>query len=611
MLWFFVAFVAQAILGTSAVFDKLLLKKSYPNPLGYAFWLGVLGLVSLVLVPFGFEWALSGAIFTALSAGAVFMLAMMAYFRALCMGEASGAVVAFVGFSPIATLVFSRWLLGTDLTAYQIVSFVLLIAGGFVLALVVKERTRVKVLWAVLLAASFLGLSNVLSKLAFGELNFVTGFVWIKIGGALFAFSLLLLPRWKKIILNPNTKNEFHNKWGYFANRGYAGVGSLLVVYAISLGVPPLVDALQGIKIVFILLGGWLLLHERFTGRVLVGKITAVVLILLGAFVLGVGDYIRSTAPVNEARPITWGITYSEKFSRLFDFGSGGDWKDNYNAIMYDLGVRDIRLIAYWDLIESEEGVYDFSGLDYQMRVAEEVGAKVVLAVGKKVPRWPECHTPPWAEHVSHEDRNEHVVRFVEATVERYKNSPALLYWQVENEPFLAFGEGECALSEKELLDTEMGIVRRIDPLHPILVTDSGEIGPWVRAAKRGDVFGTTMYRRVHNDRFGNFEYPLPPAFFRLKERLVRFIIRDYEKEFIVIELGMEPWLKRQPYETTPEEQFRVMDFAFFQDSIRYAKEADFETYYLWGGEWWYWLREQHNDDRFWEEAKLLFEESA
>ncbi|TSC69765.1 MAG: Uncharacterized protein G01um101470_978, partial [Parcubacteria group bacterium Gr01-1014_70] len=128
-----------------------------------------------------------------------------------------------------------------------------------------------------------------------------------------------------------------------------------------------------------------------------------------------------------------------------------------------------------------------------------------------------------------------------------------------------------------------------------------------VRSAKRGDVFGTTMYRRVHNDTFGNFEYPIGPGFFRLKEKIVRFLIRDYGKKFIVIELGMEPWLKRQLYETTPEEQLRVFDFDFFQDSIRFAKDTGFDEYYVWGAEWWYWMKVKHNDPRFWEEAQNLF----
>ena len=95
-------------------------------------------------------------------------------------------------------------------------------------------------------------------------------------------------------------------------------------------------------------------------------------------------------------------------------------------------------------------------------------------------------------------------------------------------------------------------------------------------------------------------------GFFGEKERIIRFLIQNYEKKFLVIELGMEPWLPRALRDASLEEQFRVFDFPFFQDSIGFAKDAGFDAYYLWGAEWWYWMKIKHNDPRFWEEAKRL-----
>lgn len=613
MSWFFIALLAQFILGTSAVFDKLLLKKSFPNPLGYAFWLGIFGLAALVLVPFGFSFELSSYIGWALLAGAVFMAGMLCYFFALYYGEASGAGVALGAFSPIATLILSMMVFGSFLVPWEWIGFILLAGGGLLLSRIEHKETRQRVFWLVLAAAFCIGLSNVVSKIVFDQISFTTGFVWIKIGGALLATLLLIVPAWRRQILESRAKAGPYRKTWYIFNRAYAGAGSILVSYAISLGSPPLVDSMQSARFLFIFLGGWWLLGERFRGKILWGKIAAFIIISFGILILGTGGYLKQTAP-DPDRHIEWGVTFSQKFSMLFDFGEDGPpsasrrigWQDNYDAILDDLGVRHLRLIAYWDLMEPVEGTFDFSGLDYQMRRAEEVGADVVLVVGKKVPRWPECHFPIWTQKLSREDKDERVLRFVATIVERYKNSAALRYWQVENEPFLAFGEGECTLSGRDFLDKEIKLVRLHDPATPILMTDSGEIGPWFRAAKRGDVFGTTMYRRVHNDQFGNFEYPLGPGFFRIKEKFTRILIRDFEKDFLVIELGMEPWLKRQPYETTPEEQFKVFDFAFFQDSIRYAKATGFDEYYLWGVEWWYWQMVRHNNTSFWNEARKL-----
>ena len=607
MSWFLISLIAQFILGTSAVFDKLLLKKSYPNPVGYAFWAGVLGFASVLLLPFGFGAVSLETIGLALWGGCVFLWALLFFYWALHSEEASSVVLAVGGLSPLATFLFSLLLTGHTWETYELIGFILLVCGSIFLAGTAEHSLRLRVGILIGISALLFGYANVITKQVFSDTSFITGFFLLKAGGVLAALSLLLYPPWRTAILSHKKQDEFHNKAGYMANRAYAGIGSLLLFYAFSLGTTFLVDAMQSVRFLFLFLGGWLLLGERFYGRILFLKAAAFVVISLGIIMVGIGDWLNRTAPDPE-RPIQWGVTFSQKFSSEFDFDSPDvTWKENYDAILDDLGARHLRLIAYWDLLEPADNTYDFSGLDYQMRRAEEVGADVILVVGKKVPRWPECHEPEWARNQSAKLKVQSLMGFVEVVVNRYKNSPALTYWQVENEPFLMFGEGECALSGRGLLDAEITLVRAADPDTPILVTDSGELGLWIRAARYGDVFGTTIYRRVHNDTLGNFEYPIDPWFFRVKEKAARFLIQDYEKKFLVIELGMEPWLQRQLYETTPEEQLQVFDFPFFQNSIQFAKDTGFDEQYLWGAEWWYWLKVKHNNSQFWDEAKNLF----
>ncbi|MBI4119635.1 MAG: EamA family transporter [Parcubacteria group bacterium] len=398
MNWLIVAVAAQFINGSSAVIDKLLLKKSYPNPIGYTFWLGVLGLFSIILIPFGFHILPAAQLVIALVTGAFFICAMLFYFLALYRGEASNAVVLIGALSPIFTLIFSSQLLGIKLNAYQFIGFLILILGGFILFSIEQKGARLKILAFAIASAFFYGLSNTLTKKVFLDANFATGFVWIKIGGILLVLSFLLVPALRRKILpagrhglNSETKDEFQNKWAYFLNRGYAGLGSVLIYYAILLGIPPLVDATYNLKYLFIFFGGWFILRERFKGWVLVGKITAVLIIALGVIWLAAGDYLHTTAPDPE-RPIAWGITFSQKFSREL----GLNWKENYEAILNDLNAKHLRLIAYWDLIEPEDGKFDFADLDYQIRRAEENGAEIILVIGQKVPRWPECHYPEW-----------------------------------------------------------------------------------------------------------------------------------------------------------------------------------------------------------------------
>ena len=298
----------------------------------------------------------------------------------------------------------------------------------------------------------------------------------------------------------------------------------------------------------------------------------------------------RSTADPN--RQITWGITFEETFAKKL----GLDWRAAYLAMLDDLGVKKIRLVAHWLEVEPKEGQFDFTELDWQVAQAQERDVKIILAVGYRLPRWPECHQPEWVI-----DQRPALLGYMEKVVNRYKDNAAVFAWEVENEPFLSFGE--CPKLDVKLLDEEIALVRQLDS-RPIILTDSGELSWWVRAAKRADIFGTTMYRWVWNQQLGSYKYPIPPGFFRLKERLVRLFV-GWQKPFVVIELQGEPWTHKQIYEIPIEEQLKLMPLTEFISTIDYAKQTGFSEYYWWGAEWWYYLK-QNGHPEYWDKVKEL-----
>ncbi|MEK7566947.1 MAG: EamA family transporter [Patescibacteria group bacterium] len=601
-MWLLVAILAQFVNGSSTVIDKLLLKKSYPNPVGYTFWLGILGLFSVVFIPFGFRALSPEESGVALLAGAIFILAMLFYFLALFHSQTVSSVIFIGAISPIFTFAASWVFLGISLHSHQLFGFIFLIIGGLALFLSERNGLNLKVLFFSLTSALLFGFSNTLTKIVFNFTNFPTGFVWIKAGGIVAVLSFLFWPAIRRKIFSPEGKDEFRSKTAYFLNRGYAGFGSVLIYYAILLGSPSLVDATYNVKYLFVFLGGWLFLGERPRGKVLAGKILALLIISFAIIWLSVGEYYTSGAwrAYGQDREIKWGITFSQKFSEML----GLDWRENYGAILNELKPARVRLIAYWDKIEPEDNKFDFNDLDWQMDLAAKNKVGVILAVGRKLPRWPECHAPEWAKNPESGIWNPELLEYIKETVNRYKNHPALLYWQAENEPFLPFGE--CPAFDKEFLDKEIALVKSLDSAHPIIITDSGELGLWYRAAKRGDVFGTTMYRRVHNEYLGYVDYHLPPQFFWAKQKLTRWFVGDSAKKYVVIELAAEPWLPKQLYETSTEEQFKHFDLDFFKNTIDYAKATGFDEYYLWGAEWWYWLKTKQSHPEFWDYAKTI-----
>src|SRR3989338_11198670 len=234
-------------------------------------------------------------------------------------------------------------------------------------------------------------------------------------------------------------------------------------------------------------------------------------------------------------------FVYGVSFSRFHSDELQLDWKKTYLAVLDDLKVKHLRLTAHWPLTEPQENVYNFSELDFQFKEAEKRNATIILAVGHRLPGWPECHTPEWVVPLSRDQHEHELLKYVEIVVNRYKDSPALQYWQIENEIFLSFfSRSSCKLhneTAKEILDEEIALVHRIDPVHPIILTDSGEFGTWYQAYKTGDAFGTSLYLYVWWRNFlGPIRYPITHAFFRIKHSLVRLIYGT--KPSMVIELS-------------------------------------------------------------------------
>ena len=82
--------------------------------------------------------------------------------------------------------------------------------------------------------------------------------------------------------------------------------------------------------------------------------------------------------------------------------------------------------------------------------------------------------------------------------VERYKDSKAIAYWQVENEPLFKFGLcPSWYYQNDDFLKKEVALVKSLDPSRKIIISDSGEQSTWFSAAKVGDIVGITMYRDV------------------------------------------------------------------------------------------------------------------
>lgn len=329
---------------------------------------------------------------------------------------------------------------------------------------------------------------------------------------------------------------------------------------------------------------------------------TVIVSILIVITVLGISYGYLSNRLVPEK------IQYGVSFNTLYARELGLEPKEVFDAIVDDLGVKHFRLAAHWDLVEPYNNKWDFSEIDYQIDKADSAKADVIFGVGRRLPRWPECHAPDWADKISWEDQKEEIREYIEVVVNRYKDYDNIVYWQVENEPFLGvFATEHCGELDVEFLEEEIELVKKLDPSRKVLITDSGNLGTWTRSYKRGDLFGTSVYVYLWNPDIGPFKSVIPPSFYRFKTSLMELIYG--KKETLLIELSLEPWLLAPVVETSKEIQLERMDIQKFNEIMEFAQETRFEKQYLWGAEWWYFMKERGYHD-FWKQAGEIFKES-
>lgn len=296
-----------------------------------------------------------------------------------------------------------------------------------------------------------------------------------------------------------------------------------------------------------------------------------------------------------ELKDMNFGVTFTPLYSRELGIS---DWKEVYLAALDDLKIRKFRFVAYWSEIEKEEGKFDFKDLDFQVSEAEKRGAEVILALGRKLPRWPECFVPRWAESLSEEEIQQKVLDFIPKIIKRYKDRKNIIYWQVENEFFFKYF-GECPVPDAKFLEKEIEIVRVLDPKRKIVLTDSGELSTWVPTARRADILGTSLYKTVWNKYTGYTHYKIPATFYRLKTALIKFLVSDV----FVSEMQAEPWGPKVVYKISIEEQKKSMNKEALREIIDFTRRSGYRDVYMWGIEWWWWLKER-GDDSMWEEVK-------
>lgn len=327
----------------------------------------------------------------------------------------------------------------------------------------------------------------------------------------------------------------------------------------------------------------------------------ALVVVMVGTM-YGIAQWYIHT----QKGPQTLGVSFIPQYAEYL----GVNPQQTMDGLI-SIGVRNFRLVSYWDTIEPEPGKYDFSQLDWQFKKAEAANAKITLSVGLRQPRWPECHAPSWVDiNQPSKQWQPQLEQFMTQVVNRYKDSPALKSYQVENEFFLV-GFGNCPNKERSRLVNEYNLVKHLDLNHKVIISRSNNGLGIPIGAPKPDEYGVSVYKRVWDAQITHryLEYPMPAWYYAFLAGAQK--LHD-GNNMIVHELQAEAWgpAHQDIKSISLDEQNKSLNAQRLQDRFEYGKATGMREIYLWGAEYWYYRKVLQNDPSLWNVAQQQFSQN-
>lgn len=291
MWWLVIVILAHLLYALVFITDKYILSRPLPHPIVYTFYVGVLSIVILLLVPFGFYFPSRLELGFILLAGIAQVAGWIFFYKALSKGEVSRIIPFVGGFIAIFVLILSKFFLKEHLATQQLIAFALLVLGGLTLSFK-KQGFFQKHFGLAFIGALCFAIFWVITKYIFLDAPFITGLVWLRTGVALIALTLLIPKRNRQLIFGKTEKIKAGTIKTFFSARFLGLLAGLLMYLAVFWGSVTLANSLQGLQYVFVLILAYLLfkkfpkVREQFGKKIIIQKVIAIVLIGLGLFFL-------------------------------------------------------------------------------------------------------------------------------------------------------------------------------------------------------------------------------------------------------------------------------------------------------------------------------------
>src|SRR3989344_2200831 len=288
MLWPYLAVVAYALNAVAFVIDKHLLSAPILRPISYAFWVGILSSVVVVLLPFGIYWVNFYYFLISFASGAAFLLALVFLYKAIRKADISVASTKVGVLGVIFTFIFSVLILRDYFSSSDVVAIGFMVVG----ILLIGKAGNGGIWREAIISGIAFGLSTVLLKLTFNNSTFLNGFFWTRMGLVGVSFLVLIHPSTRKEIFSSLKNSPHSSRFIFITNKIIAGVGFGLLYVAIKLGNVSIVNALLGVQFVFIFLFALIFrnkipgIAENLRGVIILEKIVGMIFVGIGLLML-------------------------------------------------------------------------------------------------------------------------------------------------------------------------------------------------------------------------------------------------------------------------------------------------------------------------------------
>jgi drug/metabolite transporter (DMT)-like permease len=297
MLWILVITLAYLCFALSSLGDRIILS-GHSRPNSYTFFVGILSAAVILLIPFIGISVPQGILWLWIILAALFnILGIYTMFSALNVFDVSKIIPTIGALQPIFVVIFSFLILGEDaMGSRQILAFVILLLGSVLISIEKNYRVTRRSLKLSFFAALFFSLEMIFAKIVYLNLAFWDGFIWMKIFGLVFVMSFLFNKTFRRDIFKVDQKLDKKNSIIFFLGQGFGGLANILQGWAISL-VPlaylGIMNAMKGLQYVFLFIFVLIisatfpkLLNEKTSKTIIIQRITAIILIIIGLLVL-------------------------------------------------------------------------------------------------------------------------------------------------------------------------------------------------------------------------------------------------------------------------------------------------------------------------------------